>query len=776
MNRKLSIRRWLRYSWIGHLPVAGRLFGRRPARPAVPTGKRPQFPVLHPELDQYEPRFLPNDITGMAQRAVFGSGIVLLGESLLSPPALLGDGLPADDASGPAPWSPAPRVAGGLTPEFLSADRTPAVTPPAEVSAVGEPTGAPTPSGGQADTPSNGPGVMGDAEDALRDPLAGDGATRPAAARAAGGAIAGAAQGTPLGADAGGLTPAAPASLPGGAAPAALAPTDGGPVQAPGAAAPSRGRRLAHSTPPAAGGGASGGANSSGGTGSGPLRPSGPQDPGGGLTQGGDGSTLSPTYGQPPLPFEANLGQTDPSVRFLSHGPGYQFFLTGDGAATLVVTRPGQDDTQGPLAQDILRFSFPGSAPAPALAGQDEQPGRSNYFLSNDPTQWLTDVPQYGQVAEPNAYPGIDLAWHGNAQHELEYDFAVAPGADPSPMVLHLDGATALALDGQGDLLIGTAGSTLVQLPPVVSQPGPGGLRTQVVSSTVLLGGNDIGFQLGSYNPALPLLIDPVVAYASYLGGSGDDKAFAAAADGAGDLYAAGVSTSLNFPTTTGVYQTTSSGTAFFVSKVNAAGNALAYSTYLGATNASVSTYLGLAVDVAGNAYLTGVTTATGFPVTAGALQTAFPFGGLGQAGFVSKLGVAGDALLYSTFFGIQGTNPRAVAVDPLGDAYLTGQTPRNFPTTGAFQTSLGTAQQGGFVSELNPGGTALVYSSYLAGTSNADAGYGIAVDGPGNAFIGGVTGSSNFPTTAGAYQTAFPGPQAGFVTEVAAGGGSLKY
>jgi hypothetical protein len=140
------------------------------------------------------------------------------------------------------------------------------------------------------------------------------------------------------------------------------------------------------------------------------------------------------------------VGQADPSVQYLSHGPGFQFFLTGDGRATLALTRPGQDNTQGPLVRDVLRFSFPGRAAAPPLAAQAEQPGRSNYFTGSDPSAWLTTVPQYGQVAEPNAYPGIGLVWHSDGQRQLEYDFDGAPGADPSVIRLHIDGATALTV------------------------------------------------------------------------------------------------------------------------------------------------------------------------------------------------------------------------------------------------------------------------------------------------------------------------------------------
>jgi RHS repeat-associated protein len=509
----------------------------------------------------------------------------------------------------------------------------------------------------------------------------------------------------------------------------------------------------------------------------------------GGTTGSTGASNLAQNYAALPLPFEPNLGQTNASVQYLSHGPGFGAYLIGDGSATFDLTRPGQNTAPGAtITHDVLRLSLAGDAAAsPRLLAQNQQAGYSNYFLGSDSTQWLSNVPQYGSIVEQSVYPGINLVWtSAPGSRALEYDFIVAPGANPSAIDLHIDGATSLSLDGQGNLDIGTGGGTLVQAAPVFTQPGSDGLKTTVSGSAVLLANGDVGFQVGSYNSSLPLTIDPVLEYSSYLGGSGDDKAYAIAADGSGDAYIAGTTTSNNFPTSTGSYQTSFSGSGIngFLTKVNAAGNAYVYSTYFGQGVSPT----GVAVDAAGNAYLTGNTNSSTFPVTSGALQTAYPGSSIGNDGFVSKFNATGDALLYSTYLGISGTAPNAIAVDASGDAYLTGSTTQSsggftFPTTsGAFETAYGGSSEA-FVSQLNASGTALVYSSYLGG-SGGGAGNGIAVDASGEAFVTGQAhpgsgmGATPFPTTSAAFQTAFAGGNTAepFVSKFNAAGSALLY
>ena len=291
-----------------------------------------------------------------------------------------------------------------------------------------------------------------------------------------------------------------------------------------------------------------------------------------------------------------------------------------------------------------------------------------------------------GRSSKKNVYPGIDLVWHAAAGRQLEYDFVVHPGADPSAIQLHISGASGLSTDAQGNLLIQTAGGTLEQRAPVLSQASTNGVSQAVSGSAVLRSNGDITFQAGPYDTTQDLRIDPVLVYSSYLGGSGNDQAYAIAADGAGNAYVTGRTTSVNFPTSSGGYQTSSPGSAVFVTKVNVAGNAYVYSTYLsGSTSATTLQANGIAVDATGDAYVAGTTSATNFPTTSNAFQTTGASGG--TSGFVTKLDATGDALLYSSYFGPAGTSINAIAVDAQGHAYLTGQTPpaasaSNFPTT----------------------------------------------------------------------------------------------
>ena len=272
-------------------------------------------------------------------------------------------------------------------------------------------------------------------------------------------------------------------------------------------------------------------------------------------------------------------------MQFLAHGAGYGFFLTADGSATFNLAQPGQDSTStGTVTSDVLRLSLEGAAVQPVFVPQQQQAGYSNYFTGGANPLSITNVPQYGEVVEKHVYPGIDLVWHAAASGHLEYDFVVAPGADPSQIRLHVDGATGLSTDAQGNLLIHTGGGTLVQQSPVITQVagGSSGALQPVPGSTVILPNGDLGFQVGAYDAAKTLTIDPVILYGSYVGGSGTDKGMAIAADGSGDSYIAGTTTSSNFPTTVGAYQTSyTGGSDLFVSKLNAQGTAYVYSTYI---------------------------------------------------------------------------------------------------------------------------------------------------------------------------------------------------
>jgi hypothetical protein len=475
-------------------------------------------------------------------------------------------------------------------------------------------------------------------------------------------------------------------------------------------------------------------------------------------------------YGRLPLAFEANRGQTDPSVNFLARGEGYALFLTPNEAVVKL-----QDGATG---SDVIRLQLVGAEPAPPASGRDPLPGTSNYLVGADPNRWRTGIANYAGVEYRGVYPGIDLVYHGN-QGQLEYDFDVAPGADPGAIRLRVEGASSLALDPQGNLVLHAAGGDLVQHAPVVYQD-VGGVRRPVAGRFVLEGGDQVGFALGAYDKRLPLVIDPTLSYSTFLDGTAFENSGAIAVDRNGNAYVVGNTTSPDFPTTPGALQTTlkSSGNLSdaFVAKLNADGTALVYSTYLGGSQSDGAS--GIAVDSDGDAYVTGGSTSKDFPTTTGAFQTTLY--GLAAA-FVAKLNASGTALVYSTYLG--GTNENefdgasAIAVDGSGSAYVTGVAGSGFPTTpDAFQTHIGDPlHPDAYVTKLNPGGTGLVYSTFLGGSSS-DGGSSIALDGTGDAFVTGFTISPDFPTTPGSFQGTLRGRQSAFVTELKANGQSLVY
>jgi len=408
------------------------------------------------------------------------------------------------------------------------------------------------------------------------------------------------------------------------------------------------------------------------------------------------------------------------------------------------------------------------------VTGLAELPGKSNYFIGNDPKKWRTNVPNYAKVKYENVYPGVDLVYYGN-QRQLEYDFVVQPGADPKPIKLGFTGdvkrkqAAALRVDGNGDLVVGTNGGEVIFHKPLVYQPGarheprtknqerrakneePRTTKKEVIDGNYVLKESQVTFEIARYDKTRPLVIDPALVYSTYLGGSSFDLGQVIAVDASGNAYVTGQTGSTDFPATAGAFRTTFSGgnNDAFVSKLNAAGSALLYSTYLGGRNDDFG--YGIAVDASGNAYVAGLTYSSDFPTTPGAFQTIYAGGS--NVAFVSKLNAAGSALLYSTYLGSGFAT--GIAVNSSGNAYVTGEAGPNFPTTaGAFQATSG-GDQNAFISMLDPDGSALVYSTYLGGRG-PDTGDGIAVDASGNAYVTGRAGSSYFPTTPGAFQTTF--------------------
>ncbi len=567
---------------------------------------------------------------------------------------------------------------------------------------------------------------------------------------------------------------------------------------------------------------------------------------------------LKNTFGLLPLAFEPNEGQADSKVKFLARGSGYTLFLTETGAflswvgpeglgrkETHVWYSPKLPSTKpSPRSHQTVWLGLKGADPRASWEGDQKLLGHSNYFLGNDPKKWHSNIPQYSRVVAKDVYTGIDMVYYGR-QGRLEYDFVLKPGADPGQIRLAYSGPRGIHLDGKGDLYLGRGQGAAVFKAPVAYQDLAG--RRMIVNGRyALVGKGIIGFRVGTYDRTQPLVIDPVLAYSTFLGGIRQEEGTGIAVDAGGNAYIVGYSDSTNFPITAGAFQNTIAGFNAFVTKLNPTGTALVYSTFLGGTIADPGTTLGgpvnegsaIALDGGGNAYVTGFTGTTNYPTTPGAFQSAV--GGDYDA-FVTKLNPTGSALVYSSYLGgsqndegtgiavdaggnayvegdvsspnfpttsgayetvapplsglfITKVNPNGtglvystylngtdvsdgfgIALDPADDAYVVGYTLGGFPTTpGSFQPNYVTGASDIMVTELNPSGSGLVYSTYLAGNGNNYGGV-ITVDSAGNAYVGGSTDATNYPITSGAYQTVQKGENA-VVTKLNAGGASLAY
>ena len=491
---------------------------------------------------------------------------------------------------------------------------------------------------------------------------------------------------------------------------------------------------------------------------------------------------LSVSYGNIPLSFVANHGQTDAEVKFLARGQGYSLFLTPTEA--VLGLRAASNEPKPPTA--MVRMRLLGANKHPQLSGVDSLPGTSNYFIGNDPGRWQRDVPTYAKVKYTNVYPGIDQIYYGN-QRQLEYDLVVAPAGDPRRITLAFEGVERLSLDDEGNLVLQTPLGEIKQQKPMVYQDTGG--RRKRVDARYLLGENShVRFQVASYDRTRPLVIDPVLSYSTYLGGNGNDIGHAIAVDSAGSAYITGQTLSTNFPGAGGssIQPSKSTSVDVFVSKLNAAGSALVYSTYVGGSGGEYG--YAIAVDNMGNAYVTGQTDS---PTVAGTGNVPFPtVGGVQQLykgggdAFVTKINATGNALVYSTYLGGSGVERGyGIAVDDSGNAYVTGHTnsvngPGDFPTSAALQPQNGGSYDA-FVTKLNVAGNGLVYSTYLGGDASEYSLYGgdIAVDSTGSAYVGGSTASLNFPGASARIQaTNGGGFTDGFVVRFDPAGSALFY
>ncbi|MGD0075341.1 MAG: SBBP repeat-containing protein [Candidatus Binataceae bacterium] len=483
-----------------------------------------------------------------------------------------------------------------------------------------------------------------------------------------------------------------------------------------------------------------------------------------------------------PLSFEPNLGQTDSRVKFLSHGKGYTLFLTGE-ETVLSLSKPAKltavdkkhkglhASAPGRSEGQVLRVELVGGNPHAQIDGLDQLSGKVNYFIGNDPKKWRTNILTYARVRYRSVYPGVDLVYYGTGQRELEYDFVVASGADPGAIAIKFDGAKELALGANGDLHVKLASDgEVIHRAPVAYQERDGH-RQPVSGRWILEGQRTARFALAAYDRSHSLYIDPGLVYSTYLGGSGTvfgsgDTGYAIAVDSTGAAYATGMASSADFPTTAGAYQRANNGFAnAFVTKLNPAGTALVYSTYLGGSDDDYG--VSIAVDSSLSAYVTGFAWSSNFPTTSGAFQTINNANGTAPNAFVTKLKSDGTALIYSTYLGGSlGDNGYGIVVDSGGYAYVTGDSySPDFPITGgAFQTTNNGAVTNGvdnaFVTKLATDGKTLVYSTFLGGSGDSsgtsgDYASGIAVDSGGFAYVTGDTYSGDFPTTPGAFQSA---------------------
>jgi hypothetical protein len=495
------------------------------------------------------------------------------------------------------------------------------------------------------------------------------------------------------------------------------------------------------------------------------------------------------SYGKLPLTFIPNAGQVHEDVRYYIQKPSRMFYFTREQIVfTFMETSSKQRDrfkvrpkerekgeVESPIRGIMLTLEFVGANPHVQVEGQHEAIGRVNYFIGNDPTKWVTDLPTYHEVVYRELWPGIDLLVTEKSGR-LKSEFIVKPGANIEDIRLRYRGAEHLSLDETGNLEIHTQYGILLEERPVSMQEIEGQL-VSVPCSFLLKKDQDgeweYGFEVGyDFDQRYPLIIDPTLIYSTYLGGSDFDAGQSTAVDSSGSVYVVGLTNSLNFPTQN-PFQGTYAGGVFdvFVTKFSLKGNTLLYSTYLGGNN--IDEGGSIAVDSSGSAYVTGLTNSTNFPT-----QNPFQggFGGGAFDAFVTKLSPTGNTLVYSTYLGGNGDDEGfGIAVDDSGSAYVTGITDStNFPTQNPFQGAFAGGLLDAFVTKLSPAGNTLVYSTYLGG-SDWDEGIAIAVDSSESAYVTGFTYSPNFPTQ-NPFQGAFAGVVDAFVTKFSPAGNTLVY
>jgi hypothetical protein len=493
-----------------------------------------------------------------------------------------------------------------------------------------------------------------------------------------------------------------------------------------------------------------------------------------------------------PRGFEPNVGQFNASVKFAARGLNSTVFLTGSDVSVALANPSRGSDGSTAIHRDvrgaeremheargvtILRFRNQGINPNAEISGSRPLPWTTNYLIGRQPSGWHRGITSYSDVNYRDVYPGIDLRFHIN-NSQLESDYIVRPGANPAQIRLRVTGQTRMSIDSCGDLRLTTpAGIVRLKKPTIYQLAQASDRRIAIDGGFRRIASNLVGFTVGRHDHHLALVVDPILTYSTFVGGSGGSTAYSIVVDGQGDAYVAG-SAQADFPTTPGSYQPGETGsgtfnTNAFISKINGSGGGLIYSTYIGgelpATAAAQTTAFSIAIDGQGNAYVAGFTDSPEFPIVNGyqsILKSA-----AGNA-FVSKLNSDGTALIYSTYLGgSSGDGAYGISVDASGHARVVGTTSSaDFPLVNPIQ-STGTS----FATELASDGSTLIYSTRLGG-SGSDSAFATAAGAGGSIFVVGTTTSEDFPTTLNSVQPTFKGAQDAFLTEIDGSGKTILY
>ncbi|MCX7769406.1 MAG: MopE-related protein [Flavobacteriales bacterium] len=478
--------------------------------------------------------------------------------------------------------------------------------------------------------------------------------------------------------------------------------------------------------------------------------------------------------------FIENKGQWPQEVLYLARLGGLNAWITRSGVVydfyQLKEKEGAKANAERPLPQKfeekdyslhghVVRLNHTGAGAAASGQGQRKQQGYYNYFLGNDPSKWASEVGLYQEAVVKDLYPGIDLRWYYD-KGSLRYDYVVAPGADPGLIRLHLEGHHGQAI--RDNQLVFTTRFGEVQLMELLAYQETESGRVPVPVRWAQKG-RQTAFELAPYDRSRPLIIDPLI-YSTFIGGTSIEIGYSITLDPI-RAYITGSVLFFGYPTTTGAYDTSPNGFVdVFITKLDPIGSSLMYSTYLGGSGNEEG--LSIVLDSFWNAYVTGYTKSSDFPVPTG--YDGFLTGT--QDAFVTKLNPTGTALVYSTYLGGSGEETgHAIALGGFGLAYVTGKTnSSDFPIASGYDSFL-SGSSDAFVTKFNNTGTGLMYSTYLGGSGD-EVGYGIAVDGSGSFYVTGQTQSSDFPATPGAHDISLGGPQDIFVTKFHSGGLVLLY